>query len=747
MKLQTNRVFDIDLLLFSGSNADQEVALERGPANQVTGTRKVVSLKQQQADLIITARQGISATTVLIMSAITGAAAVAVYWLTSYPNIAWWSTAGLATAANCLGVLSAPGALIPTILGWIVIKLPIGLSAIRSLNFFAGLIGAVQVVLVGHVAMYLLSGEKLGSSRLRRGSGPVVFGAIMLTCLGFAWGDTLWRYATMYTEYVFTPLMTVLIVWSMLRWWEDADEPGADRWLFASTLLFGLDVSVHRTNLLLLPGILVWLALRRPKVFASIRSWVAGWAGLALGLAFHLLIIPMAGLGPYMNMTNPSNLSRFWDYVSLKQSGGGFLINLYPRNGNWWDDQVMDWVRGFAANFAGGDTWLLAAGWLALALGLLGLIMLFLRRPKLGAGMLVLFLLSSAGAILYFNVPADYFRSMWRHYLPSMILFAIFMAYGAGSLMAWVTRLKRPFSDTLGIVLVVLIMILPVQQFARNYRSHDNSQNYIAIDWARNLLMYLPPKAILFTQGDNDTFPLWYLQQVQDERRDVTVLNLSLLNTGWYVDQMKTYDPSLPITLTSDSLEQIIRWSDSSIVIPAGDAALRYPELAADTIPDSIVLHVAPTIAGKFLMNQDRVLLDILQHNEWYRPIFFSGSTSLGNMAYLQPHVRMDGLVQQFLPVDNPPEDRALMTKNLMENYSYRSFNDPAVPLSRTDLTMGPSYYRAFLTLVYADYQAADTSGAAAVCARMKEVLPVERLHPPENLERAIEAYCAGDTE
>ncbi len=699
---------------------------------------------QQKSDLIITARQGISVGTVLLLSGLTGAAALIVYWLTTYPTISWWNSGSLVVAANCLGVEAPPGAVIPTILGWLVIKLPIGLSAVRSLNYFAGIIAALLVVFVGHAAMYILTGEKLGSVRLRRGSGPVVLSAIMLAALGFAWGQTLWKYASIYTEYVFTPLMTAIIVWAMLRWWNDAEEAGADRWLFVTTLLFGLDVSIHRTNLLLLPGLLVWLFLRHPAVFKSARSWLAGWAGLILGFAFHLLIIPMAGLNPYINFGNPNNFTRFWDYVSLKQMGGGFLVNLLPRNSNIWSDQTMDWVNGFAANFATHGTFYVGVGLVSLALGILGLVVLLKRNPRLGIGMLVLFLLSSVGAIIYFNIPANYFRSLWRHYLPSMVIFAILMAYGAGSLMAWVTRLKRPWSDVAGIVVVVLLMLIPVNQLYRNYHKLDNSANYTAVDYGVNLLIGLPERAVLFTQGDNDTFPLWYLQQVADIRRDVTVLNLALLNTGWYVDQMKTYDPSLPITYDSDSLRHLTAWPDTTIVIPRGDAGLRYAAVLDTTsIPDSITLDVRPSANHGFLMPQDRVLIDMIVHNDWYRPIFFTTSVNIGGMSYLQPHLRSEGLVWQFLPLDNPPVDRALMTRNLLEKYRFRGLNDPSVPLSRTDLSNMPQYYSVFLNLIQADLSMGDTASAMTLCTRMNEALPVERLDPPEPMRQAITMLCS----
>ena len=98
-----------------------------------------------------------------------------------------------------------------------------------------------------------------------------------------------------------------------------------------------------------------------------------------------------------------------------------------------------------------------------------------------------------------------------------------------------------------------LILAMPINMFAQDFRSHNSSGNYVAWDYAYNLLNSCGPNGILFTNGDNDTFPLWYMQEVEGVRTDVKIVNLSLFNTSWYIDQMKraTYDaPPIPSSFT-----------------------------------------------------------------------------------------------------------------------------------------------------------------------------------------------------
>jgi hypothetical protein len=129
----------------------------------------------------------------------------------------------------------------------------------------------------------------------------------------------------------------------------------------------------------------------------------------------------------------------------------------------------------------------------------------------------------------------------------SFYAFSIWIGIGAQGLLDWVSRLRKRKDDRniVYAVLALLILILPVNMLAKNINTQSRKGNYVAWDYSRNMLETCPKDAVLFTNGDNDTFPLWYLQEVEGVRKDVRIINLSLLNTGWYILQRRVHQ-SLP---------------------------------------------------------------------------------------------------------------------------------------------------------------------------------------------------------
>ena len=330
--------------------------------------------------------------------------------------------------------------------------------------------------------------------------------------LAFAFSDTLWEHAIKFSPYVLTAVFTGLILWTMLRWWEDADQPDAWRRLALLGLLFGLDFSVHRTNALLMPGVLVWILLRHPRTLRAPCAWLGGAGGLIAGLAVQLLIIPIAAFtrSP-LNIGDPSTLARFWEYISLAQRGGGFLVQFLPRNAPFWSVQVADLLRAL-----GGDFFSVTgpAGVLGVLPGMAavgGLVVLWRRDRRLALALSCVLFLHMAATVLYFNIPAQFFRPFDRHYLPVCVTMAVLAAYGLATGLQVVTSALRTRRRVLAMSVTTLAALVPVGQLIGNWQSHEASNRYFARDFAANILQTLPPDAIVFTAGDNDTFPLLYL--------------------------------------------------------------------------------------------------------------------------------------------------------------------------------------------------------------------------------------------
>jgi hypothetical protein len=669
-----------------------------------------------------------------------------VYCLTCFPTITWWKSAVYSLTAVDLGVAHPPGSLLTTILGWIVARLAVCGSVALALNLFTGFLAALTVGMIVAIAAGLprsiddsLSGTRAVHTAVLAGAG---IGGLTL-----AFSQTLWLYATKFTPYMLTAFFTGLTLAAIIGWWNQAEKRNSLRWLILVTFLFGLDFSVHRTNLLMAPGFFILVLMRRPAASASIKTWLFGALGLAAGLSFHFLLIPMAAGNPFLNSNDPCTLSRFWNYVSLKQFGGGFLVNILPRKAPFWRVQVADYLKAFSVNLFGWQGKLPFLGFFPAIFGLLGLGGIWRRNRRFAAGMVILFMTTSLGAVIYFNVPENFFRSMYRHYLPSFFIFSVWVAYGVGSVLLWSIKFFRRRTWISYTLALLLLAALPGYQLASNYKSRDASKNYFAYDYAQNFFLTLPENAILFTYGDNDTHPLWYLQVAKGLRTDVTVLNVSLLNTSWYIGQIIERDINLPLKPDESGLNGIRTrpWTDTTIAIPAkiDRGVFRIPEDAE--IPDSIFLQVSPDIADKFLLPQHLVMLDIIKNNNWQRPIYFSTGGHGRFPPWIRNYLRPEGLAFRLIPVPSPPENAEILRENLLERYSYRGYADDDIIPDNVSRQNGFNYLSGFLKLAQISLERDDTDVFQRVKKKIIEFLPPDRLRPlPNSLEKAVKRLLDG---
>ena len=198
---------------------------------------------------------------------------------------------------------------------------------------------------------------------------------------------------------------------------------------------------------------------------------------------------------------------------------------------------------------------------LAFILGIAGFIY-HLRKDYLRAiSILSLFLATGIIIILYLNQYDPQPRERDYSYVGSFFAFSIWIGIGAFAL---IDKLKNILKNIINpktspvIVSSMLLIIMPINMLATDFHSHNRSGNYVAWDYAYNFLNSCEPNSILFTNGDNDTFPLWYLQEVENIRKDVRVVNLSLLNTSWYINQLKHQgENKLPISLSDKAIKGI----------------------------------------------------------------------------------------------------------------------------------------------------------------------------------------------
>ncbi len=357
--------------------------------------------------------------------------------------------------------------------------------------------------------------------------------------------------------------------------------------------------------------------------------------------------------------------------------------------------------------------------------------------------------------------------------------FTVWIGMGVLALYELLRRVAGEKVSAITASLICLIAV-PVVMASENWDDHDRSGRYLARDVAFNYLNSCAPNAIILTNGDNDTFPLWYAQEVEGMRTDVRVCNLMLLNTDWYIDQMKkktyTSDPlpiSLPKSMYYDGINnqvaiyerikepataaEVISFINSgsavsklslygediyyiptrTIRIPVDSAAVIANGTVRPEDADKIVPYIDINLKGSWIVKSQLIIIDMLANNNWERPIYFV--TGYHNDAFgLEEYFQLEGLAYRLVPIKSENKswfsygrtDNEILYDNLMNKFVWGGANDPDVYIDY--------YHKRTLTvtrsrLVYARLASelaaeGDTVRAARVLDRCMELFPVSKL-------------------
>ena len=264
--------------------------------------------------------------------------------------------------------------------------------------------------------------------------------------------------------------------------------------------------------------------------------------------------------------------------------------------------------------------------------------------------------------IFYLNQDSPQARERDYSYVASFMAFSIWIAIGIFSTINYIsdTLLEKSIKLKASYFMISMFLVfIPLRMLIANYEEHDRTGNYIAWDMAYNMLQTCEPGAILFTNGDNDTFPVWYLQEVEKIRTDVRVVNLSLLNTPWYVTQLRDKDNSF-IIMNDNEIKNLDfkKWSASTISVGAP---------VDDLNPDGIIeWELKPTYLDVALRIQDLMVLRIIKDNNWNRPVYFAVTVSPTSMLNLDDYLTMEGLAYRLVNNKSYPINQDKMTKNLL---------------------------------------------------------------------------------
>ncbi len=363
---------------------------------------------------------------------------------------------------------------------------------------------------------------------------------------------------------------------------------------------------------------------------------------------------------------------------------------------------------------------------LPLLLGLLGMAIHFRRDWRRGFAVLVFFLITGVGIVLYLNQPPLQPRERDYSYVASFFAFSLWIGVGAAGIIELVADVLRRRWSVKSIVppfmiWLLLLLAVPFWMAFVNFDDHDRSGRYVAPDYAYNMLMSVDENAILFTNGDNDTFPLWYLQEVEGIRQDVRVVNLSLLNTPWYVRQLKYQwsrkSPPLPISLSDKEIEDltIVRWRPREILLPVdkkkifGRSEMIVPEDTA-LVESPMRWNLQGRPYGKdengedlnILYAADQVALNILMtaaRQNWERPVYFAVTVSPDGQLNLENFFQLEGQAYRVVPIrHDEPLGRVVpaITPVNLRKFHFRRLNDPNVYFDENIRRMVDNYRNIF---------------------------------------------------
>ena len=485
------------------------------------------------------------------------------------------------------------------------------------------------------------------------------------------------------------------------------------------------------------------------------RIWLLGIALVLVGVSSHIYLMVRAAERPFINEGNPSNWKMFQEYVLRKQYGNTSFVQ---RRGNFFKDQlnyhflryfgmqwlnepfftkfigikishflqiIIKWVNNpFFTKFLGVASGLLKpianTNIFVAFLGVAGALLQFRKNKHSFWYFFSIILITTIVMVFVMNLSNAEVRDRDYFFVVAYNMWAIWMGIGA---LALVTLWK---SKPVRIALLILMFLPPVSNVITQYRIHDRSEEFIALDYGLNFLNSVEENAIIFTNGDNDTFPLWYAQAVKDPyakeniypatnvyptkeskaaiakatdykskclkgiRKDVTVANLSLLNTPWYIRQLRDQEGVL-FSIPDKQLDELEpRRIEEPLVIPG----------PPDNPSMGFTVDIPPTAEWRenepIYRISDIAVMQIVKDNYGKRPIYFA--VTCESYINFKDYLRNEGMVGRII---STPNEGQINPERLVHNidvvYNYRSIDNERVYKDENMKRLVTNYASGFL--------------------------------------------------
>jgi hypothetical protein len=526
-------------------------------------------------------------------------------------------------------------------------------------------------------------------------------------------------------------------------------------WPDVVLMVFGLHVfmlsTMSRSNILVLGLLALFLLVLIIRAVQGHRFPLWGSALFFLGLTVHVMMLIRAGADPepFINQTAPDNFETLMSVIRREQYP---TLSTLERDAPW-GFQFKYYYSYLLKQFYffGNGTSPLSVAMTAvvpLFLALVGLVQGFRRVWPLMLVPVVNYLFNGEFLTIVLNFSDSEVRDRDYFYFGAFLFMSVFIGLGATAWLRFFQGKEGPSAEALaragkfwsvgveqvkahwlvlaaGAVLVVF-SLMPITPGHTKYFEHDRSENRIAHEYAWNILAGLDENAIIFTNGDNDTFPIWYLQAVEHFRRDVTVVNLSLINLPWYIKQLQDGETPVDFGLTDAEIEEIndraIGYQQTFMDLREGRIGLRLPRSDAQidamsdrdreqflmsciwelkhgdqskvlrkTRPTPNLSRYVQTVLFESMLVKDYIVPQIINHNKStvQRPVFFAVTIPQENMNRWFSRLQMEGMAYRLLDTPsadgNPRTDPQRVMENMLGVYRMGALTTGETPARQAE--------------------------------------------------------------
>ncbi len=490
-----------------------------------------------------------------------------------------------------------------------------------------------------------------------------------------------------------------------------------------------------------------------PRMWSSQANHVTGYKNWTNPRNYQHISVPNPQTGEMESLEKPTfaqNVGFFFRYQMGWMYLRYFAWNFVGRQNEIQGHGINNWEGNWITGITPFDEWRLgpqtglpdgadnnkghnALYGLPLILGLLGIWFQYKKDKKDFTVVALLFFFTGVAIVIYLNQKPFEPRERDYAYAGSFYAFAFWIGLGVLAIYDFLEKKMAHVQSAL-IATVVCLLAVPTIMAKEEWNDHDRGSRTIARDFASDYLNSCAPNAILFTNGDNDTFPLWYAQEVEGIRTDVRVICLELLNTDWYIDQMvhKAYDSDpVPFSLTKDQYKQGTRDAilfhdrgikgfinvkelvefaksdnnENKVEMGGGSFYNYFPtknmSVSVDsatvvnngTVPKALAGRVVKsidwTMTGNYVQKNDFMVLDLLAHNNWKRPVYFAATAPAKSYLNLAPYLQLEGLAYRLVPVKQNPEEQQQETRintevmydNIMNKFKWGGMERPGTYL------------------------------------------------------------------